>query len=202
MLFFGNSNGHFPTNCFAEDSTIFYTLMRDSTYALHKIQISKKDLADESFSLTENNTGFLKWLVPVLVLLSGGIALWAYKRHQKKRLSAADTWDYQMISQKDKNDLSFTNMEWTLVKAIREKSIQGSGLTVEQINAELGLAKKSMEIQKKLRTDVLNSINHTFSVITGLEENLIERMRNEEDRRFFIYRISEEKWQLLISKMD
>jgi hypothetical protein len=56
----------------------------------------------------------------------------------------------------------------------------------------LGLTKKSLEIQKKIRTETLNRINHRFKMKFETDEDLIERIRSEEDRRFYRYIIREE----------
>ena len=49
-----------------------------------------------------------------------------------------------------------------------------------------------MEIQKKIRTETLNKINHRFKLKHETDEDLIERIRSNEDKRFYRYIIREE----------
>ena len=50
----------------------------------------------------------------------------------------------------------------------------------------LGLSKKSSEIQKKQRSDIL-SINKKFTFITKNEEPIIQKRRTDIDKRAFEY---------------
>jgi len=77
---------------------------------------------------------------------------------------------------------------------------KGAFLSVEEINTILGLSKKSLEIQKKVRTETINRINHKFRVIFEVEDNLVERVRSEEDRRFFYYTVHAMSASLFMKK--
>jgi hypothetical protein len=87
---------------------------------------------------------------------------------------------------------NFKSIELDLIEKIYKRSLEGKSYSVEDINAALGLSKKSLEIQKKIRTETLNRINHRFKILFDTEEDLIERVRLEEDRRFYKYIINEE----------
>ena len=76
-------------------------------------------------------------------------------------------------------------------------SKKGDHFSVEDINASLGLNKKTLEIQKKVRTETINRINHKFKIKYNLSADLIERIRSEEDRRFYKYIINEENGKLI-----
>ena len=60
------------------------------------------------------------------------------------------------------------------------------------MNQCLGIKRKTIEIQKKIRTESINRINHKFNVVYDKETVFIERVRSVEDRRFFNYLISQE----------
>jgi LPXTG-motif cell wall-anchored protein len=86
----------------------------------------------------------------------------------------------------------FKSIELDLIEKIYNRSLEGKSYSVEDINTALGLSKKSLEIQKKIRTETINRINHRFKIIFNTEDEIIERIRLEEDRRFYKYIISEE----------
>ena len=65
---------------------------------------------------------------------------------------------------------------------------------MEDINFALGLGRKSLEVQKKTRTDTINRINHKFRVLTEDSRDLILRVRSELDKRFYNYVIIKEDW--------
>jgi hypothetical protein len=77
---------------------------------------------------------------------------------------------------------------------------KGSHFSVDDINSSLGINKKTLEIQKKIRTETINRINHKFKIKHELENDLIERIRSEEDRRFYKYIIGEANGKLFLTK--
>jgi hypothetical protein len=72
---------------------------------------------------------------------------------------------------------------------------------VEDINAMLGIGKKTIEVQKKIRTEAISRINHKFKVLTGEDLLLVERIRSEEDRRYQKYMIRSENMEKLLGIM-
>ena len=97
-----------------------------------------------------------------------------------------------MSINEDSNFLMFSDFEKTVINRIIKENI----ISVEALNHILGLGKKSIEIQKKSRNDVIHRINHKFKVIFNSEAEFIERIRSEEDRRYFKYTINEANQQL------
>jgi hypothetical protein len=63
-------------------------------------------------------------------------------------------------------------------------------VTVDQVNKVLGLSKKNIEVQKRTRREVINSINYKFRKVTGLDSDLIQSVRSENDKRYMNYFIS------------
>ena len=60
------------------------------------------------------------------------------------------------------------------------------------MNNILGVIKKSIETQKKVRGDTINRINYKFKTHFELDVDFIERLRSESDRRFYNYIINKE----------
>ena len=70
-------------------------------------------------------------------------------------------------------------------------------LSVDDFNLKLGVNNKSLEVQKKTRNDFINSVNIKFRSIFKIEEDLILRERNEEDKRIYKYKVSDSNFKLI-----
>jgi hypothetical protein len=89
-------------------------------------------------------------------------------------------------------------LKTSLIDQIISKANKNELFTVKELNNTLGINKKSLEIQKKVRTVTINRINHKFQVKYNKETLLIERIRSEDDRRYYLYTISKENATLII----
>ena len=69
-------------------------------------------------------------------------------------------------------------------------NIKRTPITVDELNTCLGIKKKTIEIQKRVRTEAINRINHKFNINNNIETIFIERLRSNDDRRFFNYTIN------------
>jgi hypothetical protein len=90
------------------------------------------------------------------------------------------------------NYIQFNEHEKTLIKHIIDHSRNQNYFTVAELNLHLGVKNKSIEIQKKIRTEAIIRINHKFNVNFNKDTVFIERVRSIEDRRYFNYFINEE----------
>jgi hypothetical protein len=62
---------------------------------------------------------------------------------------------------------------------------------IHQMNHVLGIKDKNIGLQKKVRSDVINSINDKYQFITQGNILLISSVRKIDDKRFFEYFITE-----------
>lgn len=83
--------------------------------------------------------------------------------------------------------ISFTSLELEIIICILNNSSKGNYTSIEEVNKALGVSKKTIEVQKKQRSDVINSINRKYSYIKRIEQELIEKQRTEFDKRSFEY---------------
>jgi hypothetical protein len=98
------------------------------------------------------------------------------------------------------NSMDFNAIETSLIDQIISRANKNELFTVTELNNTLGINKKSLEIQKKVRTVTINRINHKFQVKYNKESVLIERIRSEDDRRYYLYTISRENAKLIYPK--
>ncbi len=92
----------------------------------------------------------------------------------------------------EEDPIKFSQLEMTIIQLIIEKSNTQQYFTVNELNLHLGVKNKSIEIQKKIRTEAIIRINHKFNVNCQMDTVFIERVRSIEDRRYFNYYINDE----------
>ena len=131
------------------------------------------------------------------MLLIGGSVFFVKKRKQKT--TSINTEPSLAVSKKEDNGIDFNPLELELITKMIEQSARGNHFSVEDINTSLGLNRKTLEIQKKIRTETINRINHKFKIKYNLSIDLIERIRSEEDRRYYKYMISGENGKIVLS---
>ena len=93
-------------------------------------------------------------------------------------------WERQ-IDKKSTNE--FTDIEQRLLELLKQKSLLNETATPAEINYVLGVKDKNVGLQKKVRSDVINSINEKYKQMTGNEDSLIQSIRNENDKRHLEY---------------
>jgi hypothetical protein len=69
--------------------------------------------------------------------------------------------------------------------------------TIEEINKVIGVANRSMEVQKRMRSDLIGSINQKMGLITKDKKPVIDKQRSEFDKRSFEYFIRTEYMELV-----
>jgi hypothetical protein len=96
------------------------------------------------------------------------------------------------IIEKTDYTVEFNELEKQLILFLIDKTNRSEVCNVEEINFSLGISKKTLEIQKRTRTETIHRINHKFRLIYEIENDLIERVRSEEDKRYYHYIINKE----------
>ena len=159
------------------------------------------DFKMEPYPLYESGMPNLIWpyILIVGVLIIALITIVSIFR-RKYKMQSLNSFDFADTILKKTNDLDFNQLEKNLINEIIIRSQRNEAFSVEDVNKVLGLSKKTIEIQKKIRTETINRINHKFKVNFSVETDLIERIRYEEDRRYFKYIISEQNVFLYTNK--
>ena len=196
---FGSSTGVNINNTFELNKRIYYTKSNDSTYKLYSFPISMNDFVKEPYPLYEpfedEKKSLYFYLGGLCILLIGGSVFFVKKRKQKTTSTSIEPTT--TVFKKEDNGIDFNPLELELITKMIEQSARGNHFSVEDINTSLGLNRKTLEIQKKIRTETINRINHKFKIKYNLSIDLIERIRSEEDRRYYKYMISGENSKLI-----
>jgi hypothetical protein len=69
--------------------------------------------------------------------------------------------------------------------------------TIEEINKVIGVVNRSNEIQKRMRSDLIGSINLKLNIITKDKKPVIDKQRSEFDKRSFEYFIQPTHMELV-----
>lgn len=170
------------------DSLFFYnseSRLSDTLY-IGKLTPQKVLPAIEKNSIwTLIGAGFLL-LFFVIVL----VVVYRKRRHrlfgQLDNNSVGQTFKSKLNHSKDDN-LLFNVTEIDLIKLCLEQSETGGYANLDEINYVLGIKNKNKGLQKKVRSDVINSINKKFRNHFQCEQGLINSVRNADDKRYFDY---------------
>lgn len=192
---FSNSNGFYIDLAFERNGYLFYSRSNDLSHHLDSIPISLNDFTKQDYPLyipVKNNTYLYLGIGIAFVSIFG---FFIYRKRGKYNYNNT----VQEYTLRDGSENDFKPNELDLIEKIYQISLDGKSFSVEDVNQILGLSKKSLEIQKKIRTETLNKINHRFKMKHETDEDLIERIRSEEDRRFYRYIIREENGKKALS---
>jgi hypothetical protein len=88
--------------------------------------------------------------------------------------------------------------ERVLLKFIYEQSSEDRLTTIDEINKVIGASLRSSEIQKRLRSDIITSINEKLGIVTNNKKPVIDKQRSEFDKRSFEYYVRKEHMELVV----
>jgi hypothetical protein len=176
----------------SQDMSIFY----------HKGQFYKYQSSKQNFKTWKLNMNdfqlldFPIWgtdyhfliILFIIVLTALAIILfaWLFNRSVRKKIEKA-----QLKALKSKSlNQAFTEIEIGLIQLLINAYESKQNVEIGEINHVLGIKDKNIGLQKKVRSDVMNSINDKYMLLTQSETNLIGSVRKEDDKRFFEYFIT------------
>ncbi len=180
-------------NTFEENGRIYYTNFPDTS--LKSISVTIKDFDVEPYSLYEQPFENRPYFIIVISLLLISILTTLYLALRRKR-NKTNIHKHEVISINDTFSNDFTTIERTLIENLIDKCNNGSYFTVDDINTYLGTKKKPVEIQKTIRTEAINRINHKFNVNCNTNTPLLQRIRSTDDARFMNYIINKPNIEL------
>lgn len=86
--------------------------------------------------------------------------------------------------------------ELNFLKFIIENSEDEKFTTIAEINKFLGTLNRSIEIQKRIRGEMINAVNQKISILTKIKKPIIDKIRSEFDKRSFEYYIKPDSIEL------
>lgn len=173
--------------------TIYYLNGITGQYDSLKIPLESFEKAD--FRVwKKSNTGLWIGFSPILIVL---FAAAAKKREAKKKRAQLleDAANKVPISPTAK--IKFNETEKQLLNLLLGNSKQNRTTTIAEINYVLGIKDKNVGLQKKVRSEVIRSINEKFNFLQDGDTELVCNIRSQADKRYFEYFIDKENIALL-----
>ena len=122
------------------------------------------------------------WAIPIVILMTFLVFVFYQIRKTKNNIVPANTSQNQI--QGIANNLSTQEL-----KVWEALMISSDGLSTERLNQLLGIDTKTPENQRRIRHEVIKSINSKMKVIYNVDEP-VERQQIEADKRMFVYVLS------------
>lgn len=155
------------------------------SFTLYPFTINDFELLRTSIWGSETQLFYLI-LILVFIILVIITSIWIFNRSVKRKLEVA-----QLAILKNKSiSQAFTPIEVSLIKLLLSFSLKGKTVEIHHINHTLGLKDKNVGLQKKVRSDVVKSINEKYEFITQSKNVLIGSSRKSDDKRYFEYFIT------------
>lgn len=181
----------YPCTSFFKDSMFYIGKLK--TGLLDSVQISVKDLVDTKMKIftvevfNSNSNGKSNQFTIVgtvlLTLLIMGIVLFFFIR--KKTKEKLDSKDFENTPS-GTIDI-FNELELEVIRLLLKKSTQGNTASIEELNKILGVTKKTIDIQKKQRSEIIASINKKYRYSNRTDDELVKKKRATDDGRSFEY---------------
>lgn len=197
----------FPTNTgdphvyYFKDSVFFSGISSMKLLDSVVISLNELKLLDEKIFMPEGNlviskNNSKKSSDLLIFLLAGAVLIFLISfQFRKIFFNPAD----KTQNSKSTRINVFSDIEKEVLKAIVANSRKGRMTSIDELNYALGVTKKSIEVQKKQRSDVISSINKKYFYINNGNQELIERKQADFDKRSFEYYIGHEKISFIIS---
>lgn len=190
------------------DSALYFTFddQKYDSIIIHKsdlIPTNKPFYISPSGYLSEKNSSQLRltWIIVVSAAIL--MSLIFYRKYLKNKI---DKTRSEKNNYREDNELfvnerfKFNEVELNLIRFIFKNSILKKMTTINDINNILGCSNKNIEIQKRLRSDSINTINQKLCMNLLIDYKIIQRKRADFDGRSFEYFI-EEKYLQQVSKL-
>lgn len=166
--------------------TLFYFNSEKNKYDSLWLDPKKFEVMDiPIFQKETSSNTYLIGLASIMLFSVIGYLIIKRKRNAEKIPQQNDNHGERQIDKKGSNE--FTDIEQRLIELLKQKSLLKETATPTEINYVLGLKDKNVGLQKKVRSDVINSINEKYKEMTGNGDSLILSIRNENDKRHLEY---------------
>jgi hypothetical protein len=166
----------------SDDATYFYN---DHIYhynptngAYDSINIDFKVFTPTSMKVTETNSGVFLWAISLMFpLFFVGYLYWERNNQSPlpRSVNSIPTKPFQ---------INFTDPEKSLLSLLLAKTKTGKRASVAEVNYVLGLKDKQTGMQKKVRSDIFNSIQEKYMFLDNKIASPIKIYKSDSDKRF------------------
>lgn len=193
---------HTPTSTSYQDIRLSYCIgnmlyVGDMDNWMDSVYIDSKDLIDTGLKIYSPKTNKTFFLLPVLFIVVITISILFFRKKKINPISTQESItapDTAIHLQSSITNEFLEEREKQLLYYILTQSQEGKLTSILQINELLGLNKRTLEVQKRIRTDMIGAINSKCKLLTQKEEPILSRNRSELDKRMFEYFVTPERF--------
>ena len=168
---------------------------KDSIYSynpsIQKFDVKKlamTDFEELDFPIWGFDKNYYYYMVILMLfIIIIATTVWLYKRRVKQKIQQSNL---KILKTKSIGQ-AFIGVELALIQLLLKALDKGESVEINQINHVLGIKDKNIGLQKKVRSDVINTINEKYMIIMNDEVQLITSVRKLEDKRFYEYFIND-----------
>jgi len=183
-ILMGRSNGSLLENTFELGGKVYYTLSKDPNQTLNSFELNLSDFSNDSIPLyyPDHPSFYRLGIIMLCLILLFGIITFVIRKKLKKAVSP----NSNNSPNREYKNYYFSIQELECIDAI----IKQVELPAQGLNQLLGVANKSEEVQRMIRSNLLKSINDKFKVHFQTDTDFVERTKSEKDKRYVYYTIS------------
>jgi len=173
------------TNCFEYKGAIYF--FNSSTQTFNKIAFDLKNFEQLGFPIWGRDKEYDKYIIGAFILLIIVIATIHFfnsRFKNKVQNNQLKIFKTRSIGQ------AFIGVEASLIQLLLQAAAENTKVEIHQINHVLGIKDKNIGLQKKVRSDVINTINEKYQLLNNNPQSLIVSVRKEDDKRFLEYFIA------------
>ena len=168
------------------DSTLYFGNVTSPLF--DSVQLSVNDFTRSGKMYSIEAPGGKRYLYPALfTLLIFGAGTFASLKYRNRKAPGLAKTEKQPLQDGQTITGSFNETEKSLIRFMVNKTGVGERATIDDINHVLGVTNKTEAVQKKTRSEVINSINEKWCLTRGTASMLIDRRRSDFDKRSYDY---------------
>lgn len=175
-------------NLFFYNDAIYSYIPSIQNFDIKKITLSDFELLEFPIWGLDNNYYYLFIGILILIILIYFI-IKIYRKTIRKQVELSNL---KILKTKTIGQ-AFVGVEFSLIQMLLKAADKGLHLEIAEINHILGIKDKNLGLQKKVRSDVINTINEKYAILVNKETQLICSVRKEEDKRFYEYFINDQE---------
>ena len=180
----------------AEENKILFGNPSNAS-AIDSILLNKLDfyITNEPIYIIKNKYTTYYWSLGISLVLIGGLGFYIRNLTIKNKIQKPDSKDENLLNTSYPNKQLFNATEAELILLIIQNITNHHRYTnVDEINRVLGVGNKSIDMQKRKRSDAIISINERFALKTNRNSvMLINRIKSKLDGRLHEFYINEEE---------
>jgi len=190
----------------SEDSTVY--LGKNDFNKIDSILLTSKNLIPTDKKIYKElsilNFDAKSISATLALMVVGGFLFYGYKRKNKLSSIIRKSTQEPALQSSYPNQHIYSSIELDLISLLISNSKTHNRFTgVDELNHLLGMTNKSIEMQKRKRSDTLRSINEKFALVSKKEDAiLIKRKKADSDGRLNEFFISEEDFDQFLQQKD